>query len=312
MRAISYSSYGGVERLTPGEHPRPTPGPAQILVKVAASSVNPVDWKVASGKFKLIMPVKFPCIPGFDMAGEIVELGPGVTGFRIGQRVHARLAQTGASAEFAVAGVEVTAPMPATMSMAEAAALPLAGMTALQGLRNQAGLPMSGATQRVLVVGASGGVGHLAVQIAKASGAKVVGVCSGRNVKPVQELGADEVLDYTQPEPYQGQAPFDIVLDCVSDNPGAFLPLLGPRGCYATTLPGPKVFLRSVLNPLLGRKAKPVMLKSNAADLRLLDELYEAGKLKVLIDSRHPLASLGEAWTRSMSGRAVGKIVVLI
>jgi NADPH:quinone reductase-like Zn-dependent oxidoreductase len=93
MRAISYSSYGGVERLTPGEHPRPTPGPAQILVKVAASSVNPVDWKVASGKFKLIIPVKFPCIPGFDMAGEIVELGPGVTGFRIGQRVHARLAR---------------------------------------------------------------------------------------------------------------------------------------------------------------------------------------------------------------------------
>jgi NADPH:quinone reductase-like Zn-dependent oxidoreductase len=311
MRAMIYPAYGGPEGLTMTEVPRPVPGSGQLLVRVVASSVNPVDWKMASGKLRFIMPVKFPCIPGFDLAGEVVEAGPGVAGFPAGTRVHARITGSGgASAEYALAGVDVTAPMPAGMDFGEAAGLPLAGMTALQGLRDRVGLPMEGARERVLVVGASGGVGHLAVQIARAAGATVVGVCSGRNAALVAGLGAHEVLDYTQPDPYRGQAPFDIVLDCVGGSPAAWLPLLAPQGRFASCVPGLSVFLRSALNAIAGKKVRPVLLKSNAEDLRLLDGLVEAGKLRVVVDRRFRLEDLAAAWTYSKAGRAAGKIVV--
>jgi len=313
MRAMIYRSYGGPERLEMADIPRPSPGPGHVLVRVIASSVNPVDWKRASGKLRLIMPVTLPAVPGFDVAGDVVELGPGVTGYAIGDRVHARIATSlgpGACAEYAVVGLDVLAKAPAGMDPGEAAALPLAGLTALQGLRDRAGLPLEGARERVLVVGASGGVGHIGVQIARASGATVVGVCSGRNAALVSSLGAHDVIDYTKPNPYRGQAPFDIVLDCVGGNPFPWIAMLGRGGRYASPMPGPGVFLRSLLNPLTGKKARAVMLKSNAADLRVLDRLVEAGKLRVAIDRRYPLTDLRAAWERSMSGRVAGKIVI--
>lgn len=309
---MSLQSYGGPDALQCVELPRPEPGAAQVLVRVVAAAVNPVDWKMASGAYRLILPVRFPWVPGFDVAGEVVALGPGVTGFAIGDRVHARLRKNegGASAAFTVAGVGVTARMPAGMDFAQAAGLPLAGMTALQGLRDEAGLSMTGSRARVLIVGASGGVGHLAVQLARAAGATVVGVCSGRNAALVAGLGADEVLDYTQPDPFRGQSPFDIVLDCVGGSPSAWTPLLAPGGRFASTVPGPSVFLRGWLNPVSRRKVRPVLLDPNAADLELLDALVADGKLRVVVDSRFPLEALGDAWARSITGRAVGKIVI--
>jgi NADPH:quinone reductase-like Zn-dependent oxidoreductase len=206
--------------------------------------------------------------------------------------------------------VDVTVAIPAGMDPGEAAGLPLAGMTALQGLRDRGGLPLEGARERVLVVGASGGVGHFAVQIARVAGATVVGVCSGRNAALVASLGAHEVVDYTSPDPYRGQAPFDIVLDCVAGDPSPWLPLLGPGGRYASCVPGPKAFLRGALNPFTAKKVRPVMLKSRATDLRILDGLVETGKLRVVVDSRFPLEALAKAWERSMGGRATGKIVI--
>ena len=222
MRAMIYRAYGGPERLELVDIPRPSPGPGQVLVRVIASSVNPVDWKLASGRLRLFMPVKLPLVPGFDVAGDIAELGRCVTGYAIGDRVHARIATnggTGACAEFAVVGLDVLANAVTGMDAGEAAGLPLAGVTALQGLRDQAGLPLEGASGRVLVVGASGGVGHIAVQISRAAGATVVGVCSERNLELVSSLGAHEVIDYNSPNPYGGQAPFDIVFDCVDPVP---------------------------------------------------------------------------------------------
>jgi NADPH:quinone reductase-like Zn-dependent oxidoreductase len=313
MRAMIYRAYGGPEQLEMADIPRPSPGPGQVLVRVIASSVNPIDWKRASGRMRLIMTVKFPAVPGFDLAGDVVELGPNMTGYAIGDRVHARIATnggTGACAEFAVVGLDVLAKAPAGMDPGEAAALPLAGLTALQGLRDRAGLPLEGARERVLVVGASGGVGHFGVQIARASGATVVGVCSERNAAMVSSLGAHEVLDYKKPDPYRGQAPFDIVLDCVGGSPFPWIPLLSSAGRYVSPMPGPGVFLRSMLNPLTGRKVRAVMLKSSATDLRVLDRLVEAGKLRAVIDSRYPLTDLRTAWERSMSGRTAGKIVI--
>ena len=312
MRAMIYRAYGGVEKLEMADLPPPVPKAGQILVRVLASSVNPVDWKRASGKMRVIMPVSFPAVPGFDVAGVVAEVGPGVTEFTAGERVHARIATggTGASAELAVAGVDVTAKMPEGMSPGEAAGLPLAGLTALQGLRDRAGMPLEGARSRVLVVGASGGVGHIAVQIARAAGATVIGVCSGRNAAMVTGLGAHEIIDYTKPDAFRGQAPFDIILDCVGGSPSPWIPRLAPGGQFASTMPGPSVFARSFLNLVTSRKVHAVMLKSNAADLRVLDRLVEAGKLRVVVDSRFPLADLAKAWERSMKGHAAGKIVI--
>jgi len=310
MRAMSYRTYGGP--LEPVDVERPTPKADQVLIRARHSSVNPIDWKMASGKLRFLIPVKLPAIPGFDVAGEVAEVGPGVTAFRVGDRVHARVlgGSGAASAEFVLAGLDVVAPVPAGMPLDVAAALPLAGMTALQGLRDEASLPMQGAKERVLVVGASGGVGQLAVQIAKTTGATVTGVCSGRNAALVKELGADDVIDYTKSNAFEGKGPWDVVLDCVGGSPSAWTDKLVSGGRFASILPGPAVFGRAMLNPFTSRRVRAVMLKANAPDLKVLDGLYERGVLRVTIDSRFPLSKMNDAWTRSQSGRAVGKIVI--
>ena len=159
MRAMVYKSYGSSPELA--ELPRPKPTTGHVLVAVRSSSVNPVDWKVARGDMRVMTLFPVPRVPGLDVAGEIVEVGAGVKGFLVGQKVHARIGDLkgGACAEFALIGVDVLTGMPQGMDFPTAAAIPLAGMTALQGLRDACAMPMSGATQRVLIVGASGG-GH--------------------------------------------------------------------------------------------------------------------------------------------------------
>lgn len=309
---MAYARYGGPEVLGVVERPEPRPRSAQVAIRVACASVNPIDWKKAEGQLRLIQPASFPVIAGYDVAGEVCALGKGVTVLAIGQRVHARI-QSGAGggyAEVATAGVDVTCPMPAAMSFADAAALPLAGMTALQGLRDGGKIPLEGATQRVLVVGASGGVGHFGVQIARAMGCHVVGVCSTRNVALVRSLGAHEVIDYTKDGAFEGQAPFDVILDCVGAEVARWLAMLVPKGRYVSCLPGPEVFARGALNITCGKKVWPVLLRPRASDLSILDGLHARGALRVVIDSRWPLERAREAWERSRSGRAVGKIVI--
>jgi NADPH:quinone reductase-like Zn-dependent oxidoreductase len=312
MKAILYRRYGGPENLEFTDIAQPVPGPGQILIKVRCGSVNPIDWKLASGAFRLVRPVRFPATPGFDVAGEVAAVGAGVAGYPVGLRVHARIAdgEGRGCAEYALAGVDVSAPMPESMDFAQAGGLPLAGMTALQGLRDECGMPLAGASGRVLIVGASGGVGHLALQIAKAAGAHTVGVCSSRNVDFVRGLGADSIIQYDQPNPYNGIEPFHIIYNCVSGDPGPWLPLLRPRGRYASCMPSPMTFVRALLNPVSSKRVRAVMLKPRAADLRILDELFEKGALRVTIDSRFPLADTAKAWARSQAGRAVGKIVI--
>jgi NADPH:quinone reductase-like Zn-dependent oxidoreductase len=313
VRTVLYRRYGGPEVLELADTPRPEAGPGQLLVRVEATSVNPIDWKRASGTLRLLMPAKLPLVPGYDVAGTVAALGAGVTGFALGDRVHARLADSrgGASAEYAVAGVDVATKLPQRMTMLEAAALPLAGMAALQGLRDVGGLEATGSTKRVLVVGASGGVGHVAVQVARASGATVVGVCSTRNVALVERLGA-RAVDYTKPDAFAGLAPFDLVLDCVAAEAGRWLPHVAPGGCYASTVPTPGLFARAALNAFSAKKVRAVMLHSRARDLATLDALFEAGRLEVVVDSQFPLEQLARAWERSLSGRACGKIVVTV
>lgn len=310
MKAMILDSYGLEPRMA--DRPDPTPAANEVLVRVRATSVNPIDWKQASGKYRPILTASFPFVPAYDLAGEVEALGPGVTGFAKGQRVHTRLSgkNGGANAELVRAGLDVLRPMPEGMDFAQAAGLPLAGMTALQGLRDVGGVPMTGATQRVLVIGASGGVGHLAVQLAKSMGANVTGVCSAKNTELVRRLGATAVVDYTKPDAYAGVAPFDLVLDCVGSSPGDFLDKLVAGGRFASCVPGPAVFGRMALNALSSKKVLPVLLSPNAADLGVLDEAFTKHQLEVVIDSTFPAAQLAEAWKRSVSGRAAGKIVV--
>jgi len=311
MRAMTPDTWGPTPAL-PHLRP-PTPVPEQVLVRVRATSINPIDWKQASGEARPILGAKFPkFVPGYDLAGEVEALGPGVTGFSVGQRVHTRLSgrSGGASAELVLAGLDVLQPLPAKLDFAQGAGLPLAGMTALQGLRDACLLPMSGATQRVLIIGASGGVGHLAVQIARAAGAHVTGVCSGRNVELVRRLGAHEVIDYTKPDAWRDVAPFDVISDTIGSAPGEFLPRLTAQGRFSSWLPGPAVFGHAALNLVRAKKVLPVLLTPNARDLGVLDALVEKGQLEVGIDSRFPFEQLGAAWERSRSGRATGKVIV--
>ena len=312
MRAMVFPRYGGPEVLEPADLELPVPSVDQVLIRVEASSVNPIDWKRASGALRLLMPARLPLVPGYDVAGTVSALGPGVNTFKVGERVHARIGDSrgGACAEFALAGLDVVTRMPDAMTMGDAAALPLAGMTALQGLRDAGALPLEGAKARVMIVGASGGVGHFAVQLAKGMGAHVTGVCSSRNVELVRSLGADEVLDYTKPGVFEGHPAFDLVLDCVGADAPKWLPLVREGGRYASTVPGPSVILRRLINPLSGKGVFPVLLQSRAEDLALLDRWFEAGRLRVVIDSRFPLAKLADAWTKSLTGRSAGKIVI--
>jgi NADPH:quinone reductase-like Zn-dependent oxidoreductase len=312
MRAMIYQRYGGPEVLELADLPEPKPSARQVAIRVVTASVNPIDWKKAEGVMRLIQPARFPIVPAYDVAGAITAIGARVTELAVGMRVHARIKDPnrGACAEIALAGVDVTTEMPAAMSFADAAALPLAGMTALQGLRDGGKLPLEGARARVLVIGASGGVGHFAVQLARAMGAHVTGVCSTRNVALVHELGAHEVIDYTKEHAFEGVTPFDVVLDCVAGEPGKWLGHMTPKGRYVSCLPGPAVFARGALNITCGKKVYPVLLRPRATDLAILDRLYEAKKLRAVIDSRFPLEKLADAWARSKSGRSVGKIVI--
>jgi NADPH:quinone reductase-like Zn-dependent oxidoreductase len=169
MKAIQCRGYGGPDQLAEAEVPVPQPVPSQLLIRVAASSVNPVDWKLYSGRYRWLMSVRFPAIPGFDVAGEVTEVGAQVTRFKPGNHIFAMLDthSGGASADYAVVGERAVARLPAKMPAREPAALPLAGLTALQALR---GLGKVTAGKRVLIVRASGGVGYFAVQIERAMG----------------------------------------------------------------------------------------------------------------------------------------------
>lgn len=309
---MAYAAYGGPEKLALIELPDPKPKAKQVAIRVKCASVNPVDWKKAEGQLRFFQPASFPVIAGYDVSGEVIACGADVRAFAVGQRVHARIkaGAGGACAEIAVAGVDVTVAMPSEMTFADAAAIPLAGMTALQGLRDVAKVKMERSGERVLVVGASGGVGHFGVQIARAMGAYVVGVCSTRNVALVRELGAHEVIDYTKENAFAGQKPFDVVLDCVGADVGKWLAMLMDRGRYASCLPGPEVFARGAMNLICGKKVRPVLLASRAKDLVVLDAMFEKKQLRVVIDSHFPLEKLADAWQRSKTGRAVGKIVI--
>ncbi len=315
MKAMQYRGYGGPEQLQLADVPPPRPAANQLLVRVAATSVNPVDWKLHSGQYRLIMPVRFPSIPGFDIAGEVVEAGGAVSRFQPGARVFGMLdprrVRGGAAAEYAVLNAEACAAAPANLALREAAAIPLAGLTALQLLRDLGGIAPG---KRVLIVGASGGVGHFAVQIARHVGAHVTAVCSGANAAAVRALGAEAVLDYTQQADVRGAAPYDLVVDLIARAPlGTFFAAMAREARYCTSLPSLTRIAAAVGLPLVSRRrVRIVGVTPRAADLDTLRAWCEAGVLRPLIERVYPLEELPAAHARSRTGHTVGKLVVEI
>ena len=311
MKAAVAEEFGGIDRVVVRDVPKPAPGPGEVLVRVRAASMNPLDCKLREGKFRLVFRVRPPFVLGFDVAGEVEGVGPGVTRLRPGDAVFGELPRPGAHAEYVVAGEDHLLPKPGRLSFEEAAAIPAAAMSALQALRDEARLR---AGQHLLVNGAGGGIGTFAVQIAKAWGARVTAVASAGKQELLRELGTDECLDYAGGDFARRDAAFDVILDVV---PNRSFPecrrALAPGGTYVTTLPGPGPYLWRALTalPLFGgRRCRALMLRPKRSDLEELARLAEAGSLRPVVGEVFPLDAIREAHARMESGHARGKIVV--
>jgi len=313
MKAMQFQAYGDPSQLHLAEAAQPEPSATQLLVKVAASSVNPVDWKLHSGAYRLLMPIRFPSTPGFDLAGEVSAVGANVQNFRPGDRIFAMSDRRSghAAAEYVVVGEAAAAQAPANLSAAEAACIPLAGLTALQCLRDLGHLE---AGQRVLIIGASGGVGHLALQIAKSYGANVTGVCSGHHVAMVGELGADRVFDYTREPDFLRGDKYDVILDAVVRAPAsALLGALTAYGRYVATLPSFTRIVAATVLPVFSKKRIGIVRVSpRGKDLDALRRLCESGELRPVIDKTFRLSDLAAAYEYSRQGRTAGKIAVIV
>jgi NADPH:quinone reductase-like Zn-dependent oxidoreductase len=274
MKAIEFHRCGAPEVLKLVDRVQPRPAEGELLVRVRAAGLNPRDFKVrSSNAMRLSFGIKLPAVLGNDIAGEVAELGEGVADFSIGDPVMAmlELRKPGAYAEYAVVPARLAARKPDNLDFPHAAALPLAGLTALQLLRRcpQLGQPIS-----VLINGASGGVGSFAVQIAKAFDARVTGVTSTRNLELVRSLGADAVLDYTTSEPLGG--PYDAVIDTVGNlSFWRARRCLTASGTYASCIPEPGVFFSAAVSS----RAHAVIVKPSGSELAQLAELVVQGKL---------------------------------
>ena len=313
MKAFIYERYGPPETLRLAEVDKPVPKADEALVKVLAVSVNAADWHVLRGKplfsratLGLLRPKHQ--ILGVDIAGQVEAVGPGVTQFQPGDQVYANLLDHGYGgfAEYVSVPADVLSPKPATLSYEEAAAVPMAAVTALQGLRHHGELQP---THKVLINGATGGVGSFAVQIAKSYGPEVTAVTSTRNMDLVSSLGADHVVDYTTTDFVRGGGRYDLILDTVGNRS---VPEL--RGALAEGGKAAVTGFTSVAKLLGvslrgGKDVAQVQAHVTAKDLELLSELIEAGKVRPQIDRRYQFAEIPAAIAYLEQGRARAKVV---
>jgi NADPH:quinone reductase-like Zn-dependent oxidoreductase len=324
MKAIVCDRYNAPEALRLEEVDKPTPGDGQVLIQVRAASLNAYDWGLLRGRprmLRLMVGLRRPKFnrPGRDVAGRVESVGPGVTRFKPGDEVFGIC--RGSLAEYACASESALAAKPANASFEQAAAIPLAGLTALQGLRN-AGRIQPG--QRVLINGAAGGIGTFAVQIAKSFGADVTGVCSTRNAEMVSSIGADRVVDYTREDFTRSGQRYDLIYDLVTNH--GFLTcrrVLSPQGLLVAAGAGGadgRKFGRRMGRMLSGllisrftsQKVVSFMTRLKQEDLVTLGGLLESRKVTPVMDSRHRLSETSEAFRRLAEGHARGKIVVTI
>ncbi|UOR03692.1 NADP-dependent oxidoreductase [Hymenobacter aerilatus] len=313
MKAIYFNEYGPASVLQYGEQPTPKPKANQILVRVRASSVNPVDWKIRKGDMKLIMSPLFPKLTGRDVAGEVVAVGSDVVRFAPGNRVYGMVAGLGgANAEYAVLEEVETAFIPDNLSFEQAAAVALVTVTALQGLRDHASL-LSG--DRVLINGASGGVGAMAVQLAWALGAgEVVGTCGPSNVELVRSLGASQVYNYKERDFTKDRSRYDVVFDAAGKSSfSESKACLRNNGRYVTTTPDPKAIAAgAVAAAFSSKKQAAFMAKNSGSDMALISAWLKAGTIHPIIDRTFSLAETRAAQEYGEQGESKGKIVLTV
>ena len=319
MKAIVRTKYGSPHVLQFIEVEKPAPKDNQVLVKVHSTSVNPLDWHLLRGKPLLVRFMGFGILKpkhrilGADIAGKVEAVGKNVTQFRVDDEVFG--SGLGGFAEFVCLPENELVPKPAALTFEQAAAVPVAGVTALQGLRDHGRIQTG---QHVLINGASGGVGTFAVQIAKALGAQVTGVCSGRNMEMVKSIGADHVIDYTKEDFWKSGKKYDLILDNAAYH-SIRKPLraLNPTGIYVLIGGSMAGFVQSlILKPLFskkdGRKITSMLANVNQADLAILKELIEAGKIVPVIDRKYSLSEVPNAIRYLEEGHARGKVVITI
>lgn len=303
MKAVVYTKTKSGKVLEMKDLEQPVPKDNEVVIRVRAASVNPLDWRMKSQR------------PGVDVAGEVAAVGRTVTRFKPGDAVFGVC--RGAFAEYACGPEAKLVLKPESVSFDHAAAVPIAGLTALQGLRDKGHLQPG---QRVLINGAAGGIGTFAVQIAKALGASVTGVCSTKNVELVRSLGADRVVDYTREDFTQDSQRYDLLLDNVGNRTlSAMRRVLSPKGkCVMAGAPKEfwAVFTRLLKafawSPLLRQKFTFFIARMNRDDLTTLCELIKAGKLTPAIDRRYPLTEIGDAIAYVEEGHARAKVVITV
>jgi len=320
MKAVVYRKYGSPDVLEFQEVEKPAPKDDEVLIKVRAASLNAFDWHLMRGKpfvARLSGGLFKPrnTILGEDIAGRIEAAGRKVRQFKPGDEVFGDLASCGSGgfAEYACARESVLALKPAGLTFEQAAAVPMAAVTALQALRDKGRIAPG---KHVLINGAGGGVGTFAVQIAKSFDAEVTAVCGPGNQDTVRSLGADHVLDYTKTDFTKDKRRYDLILAVNGNHPPSdYMRVLSPGGvCVAIGGSNAQIFQSLLLGPLMsiGRRKKmgAMVAKTNQKDLVFITELWEAGKVKPVIDRRYPLSEVADALRYLEEGHAKGKVVI--
>ncbi|KOU94240.1 NADPH:quinone reductase [Streptomyces sp. XY593] len=321
MKAIVQDRYGPADVLRLDEVDRPVPGRGEVLVRVHAAAVDQGVWHLVTGLPYALRPVfglRAPRVrtPGMDLAGRVEAVGPDVTRVRPGDEVFGSC--QGSFAEYACAKEDALAPKPAGLGFEEAATVPVSGVTALKALRD-VGRVRAG--QRVLVLGASGGVGTYAVQLAKAFGAHVTGVCSTAKTDLVRSIGADEVVDYKQEDPVDGSRRYDLVLDIAGNRPlsrlrraltaRGTLVIVGGEGGGRWLGGNERQLGALLLSPFVGQRLRSLaVMEQHHSDLRALTELIEDGSVTPVVDRSYPLAEVPDAIRHLRGGQVRGKIAI--
>jgi NADPH:quinone reductase-like Zn-dependent oxidoreductase len=309
MKAVRFHQYGDPDVLRYEDTEQPAPGAGEVRIRVAATSFNPVDDGIRGGYLRDAFPVTLPHTPGIDVAGTVDALGEGVGNVAIGDAVIGFLPMTanGAAAEYVVAPAESLAPAPTSIPLADAAALPMVGLTARQALFDDAGLV---AGQRVLINGAGGAVGGYAVQLAKRAGAHVIATASPRSAERVRSAGADELIDHTNADVTVAE-PIDILLNLARIAPQelvALSALVAPGGVVVNTVPT----IPTPADAQRGVRGAGVFVRSDAQQLSQLTALVDSGELRVDVAQRVPLAELPAVHTKGDAGEVSGKVVVVV
>lgn len=313
MKAAVIYEYGSPDVFRTEEVTVPVIRKNEILVRVHAASVNPVDWKQRKGNHKFFLKARFPVIPGYDVSGVVEKCAEGVTDFKPGDEVYCRLRRRfgGAFAEYAPAQIEATALKPRSIDHLQAAGIPLAGQTALQALRDKVNLQPG---MKLMVIGAAGGVGHFALQIARLYQAEITAVCSSSHKELLDKLNPDHHIDYHQTDYLKAGRKYDVIFDAAGKQ--TFLScrnILNNGGVYITSLPRPKILVHKLVSMFTrGKRVKTLLQRPRSRDLEALAQLVDEGKLEVIIDSVHLLENAADAHRRAEEYSTRGKIIIKV